>query len=303
MYSITPILLAGGNGARLWPSSRKNYPKQFIKFNSEKSLFQQSVLRLTSTNIFKMNPQIVITNDLFRFIVIDQLKLAGADLGTILIEPEAKNTAAAIIASTIYAMKDNKDAIVIAAPSDHVIPDTKYFKEMIKLGIKAVGNGKIVTLGINPSHIETGYGYLKIQNSDKSEIKKVIQFIEKPDLISAKKMLNDGNYLWNSGIFMYRAKDIVLAFQKHASEILFFAQKSLELSVKDNYFIRLNPKYWKNIDDISIDYAIMEKVNNLVAVPYLSKWSDLGNWDAVWRESQKDKNGVVFHASSRKHSY
>ncbi len=293
MNSITPILLAGGSGTRLWPSSRKTYPKQFIKLISDTSLFQQSALKFLNNGSSEYNPIITVTNSLFRFIVREQLQNVGIDLGKILIEPQSKNTAPAILSATLLALQDNKDPIIIAVPSDHIIPDSKYFNEVINIGRKIVGNGKIITFGIRPTYPETGYGYLQLEKDHKPGPSQVTKFIEKPNISSATKMLNEGNYLWNSGIFMFRAKDIISEFKKYAPDILSIVEKSVELSESDMEFLRLNQNYWQNINEISIDYAIMEKAKDIIAIPYNSTWSDLGNWDSVWRETKQDKNGVA----------
>lgn len=293
MYSITPILLAGGSGTRLWPSSRKTYPKQFIKLISNKTLFQQSALRFVNSDLIQFEPQITVTNSEFSFVVCEQLDSVGKDIGPILIEPEAKNTAPAIIAATIFSFKENPDAILISTPSDHIIPDTKYFNEAIIVGLEAIESGKFVTFGINPTYPETGYGYLKVEKNNFTAPMKVSKFFEKPNKTLAKKMLDEGNHFWNSGIFMFRAKDMIAAFKTHAKDILSSVTKAVDHSEKDLGFIRLQSKFWSNLEKISIDYAIMEKAKNLVAVSFASSWSDLGNWDSVWRETKKDKNGVA----------
>ena len=167
MDNITPILLAGGSGTRLWPTSRKAYPKQFTKLMSNETLFQQSVLRFVDSDSVNFKRHITITNSNFRFIVSEQLKKIGLDPGLILIEPQAKNTAPAIIAGTMMALKDNNDAIIISAPCDHIIPDTEYFNDAIINGIEAVKNGKIVTFAISPTRPEIGYGYLKLEKNEK----------------------------------------------------------------------------------------------------------------------------------------
>jgi len=290
---ITPILLAGGFGTRLWPLSRKKYPKQFVKLTSNETLFQKSALRFMTSDIVKFNSHITITNSLFRFIVCEQLQDVGIDPGHILIEPEAKNTAPAIIVATIMALKDNEDAVVISAPSDHLISDTKYFQKSILAGLQELENGNIVTFGINPAYAETGYGYLQLGKAESLGAKKVLSFIEKPDAKLATEMLKDGNYLWNSGIFMFRAKDMVNAFKIYAKDILLSAEKALELAVLDLDFTRLDSNSWSNLEPISIDYAIMEKATNLVALPYSSDWSDLGDWNSVWNETKRDHYDVA----------
>ena len=293
MLPITPILLAGGSGTRLWPSSRKSHPKQFMQLTTNETLFQQSAKRVFGSNSLKFNPHIVVTNSHFRFIVADQLQAIGINPGRIIIEPEPKNTAPAIIAATIFAQKDNKDAVIITTPTDHVISDTQMFHQVIKTGLKEIENGKIVTFGIRPSYPETGYGYIQLDKYSNQCPSKVLKFIEKPDEMLAQRMLDEGNYFWNSGILMFRPIDMISAFELYAKDIISNVVKSVDQSEEDLSFIKLNRSYWGNLKKISIDYAIMEKAKNLVAIPYASGWSDLGNWDSIWQESKQDNNGVV----------
>ena len=175
MTPITPILLAGGSGTRLWPSSRKSYPKQFMQLMSNETLFQKSAQRVLGSNDLKFNPHIIITNSNFRFIVREQLQAVGINPRRIIIEPEPKNTAPAIIAATVFAQKDNKDAVIIITPTDHVISDTKNFHRVIKTGLKEIENGKIVTFGISPSYPETGYGYIQLDKSSSEGPRKVLK--------------------------------------------------------------------------------------------------------------------------------
>ena len=293
MKSITPILLAGGSGTRLWPSSRKSYPKQFMSLTSNETLFQQSAQRVLGSNVLKFNPHIIVTNSDFRFIVKEQLQAVGIKPRRIIIEPEPKNTAPAIIAATIFAQEHNKNTVIITIPTDHVISDKKNFHQAIKIGLNEIENGKIVTFGISPSYPETGYGYIQLDKPSSEGPRKVLKFIEKPDKMLAKRMLNKGNYFWNSGIFMFRAQDMISAFELYAEEIISNVAKSVDQSVEDLSFTKLDKSCWGNLKEISIDYAIMEKAKNLVAIPYSSGWSDLGNWDSVWQESKKNDNGVA----------
>ncbi len=292
---VNPILLAGGSGTRLWPLSRKSYPKQFAKLLGEDTLFQSSAKRLTSSEIIDFAPHIILTNSDFRFIVCEQLQEIGIDPGPILIEPEAKNTAAAILSASIFAHLNDEDAILLVAPSDHVIPNTNDFHQAIEVGLSHLKSGKLVTFGIEPTHPETGYGYLELSTDvlDSFGTSELVSFVEKPFLKQAEMMLSAGNFLWNSGIFLFRAQDMIDAFRVYASETLDLVSKSVDNAVPDLGFLRLSAQPWSMIENISIDYAIMENVENLIAVPYTSKWSDLGGWDAVWSESSPDLSGNV----------
>ena len=293
MTSITPILLAGGSGTRLWPSSRKTYPKQFMQLTTNETLFQQSAQRVLGSDILQFNQQMIITSSHFRFIVSEQLQNVGINPGRIIIEPERKNTAPAIIAATIFAQRDDKDAVIITTPTDHVISDTENFHQAIRIGLNEIENGKIVTFGITPTYPETGYGYIHLDKFSSHGTAKVLKFIEKPNEMLAKTMLDEGNHFWNSGIFMFRANDMIAAFELYAKDIISNVVKSVDQSVDDLSFTKLDSKYWKDLEEISIDYAIMEKAKNLVAIPYSSGWSDLGNWDSVWKKSKQDDNGVA----------
>ena len=295
MSKIYPILLAGGSGTRLWPLSRKSYPKQFSKLIGEKTLFQSSAKRLTSSETLEFAPHITLTNSDYRFIVGEQLQEVGIDPGPILIEPEAKNTAAAILAASVFAHSRDENAVLLVAPSDHVISDTDNFHAAIKVGLSHVQNQKIVTFGIKPTHPETGYGYLELTKRpiDDSGTCDLEKFIEKPDLHDAKQMLEAGHYLWNAGIFLFRAQDMIDAFSIYAAKTLDIVSKAVNSASEDLGFLRLASQPWSELQDVSIDYAIMEKAQNLVAVPHASNWSDLGGWDAVWAESKPDALGNV----------
>jgi mannose-1-phosphate guanylyltransferase/mannose-6-phosphate isomerase len=295
MSKVYPVLLAGGSGTRLWPLSRKSYPKQFSKLIDDHTLFQCSARRLISSDLIEFAPHITITNSDFRFIVGEQLQEIDIDPGPILIEPQAKNTAAAILAASIFARSKNENAILLVAPSDHMIPDTDEYHTAIKIGLSHVQNRKMVTFGIKPTYPEIGYGYLKLSKDpiDDHGTSDLEQFVEKPSLQDAKQILEAGHYLWNSGIFLFRVNDMIDAFRAYAPETLDLVSQSINKASVDLGFLRLAPEPWSELEDISIDYAIMEKAQNLVAVPYFSKWSDLGGWDAVWSESKRDILGNV----------
>lgn len=290
--TIIPVLLAGGSGTRLWPLSRKSYPKQFSNLVGEHSLFQQTALRLISSSKINFASHITLTNSDFRFIVGEQLQAVDIDPGAILIEPHAKNTASAILAASLYAHDKDSDAILLVAPSDHVIEDISAFHDAVTIGLKKVDQGKMVTFGIQPTFAETGYGYLELTQATSKEAVDLVRFVEKPEKEHAQAMLDQGNFLWNAGIFLFKAKDMIEAFKTYAPNLISKVQMAISDGRPDLGFFRLDPDAWSHCDDVSIDYAIMEKADNLVVVPFSANWSDLGGWDAVWKEMGPDENGV-----------
>lgn len=287
---IYPTILAGGSGTRLWPLSRKSYPKQFSNIIGEKTLFQQSALRTLSSDIIKFAPHIILTNSDFRFIIREQLQNIGVNPSHILIEPESKNTAPAILAASLFAHSQDPEAIVLVAPSDHIISNNEDFHSTVLTGLAQVQKGKIVTFGITPKNPETGYGYIELSqdNLDCFGTSSVVSFVEKPNLALAKIMFDSRKFLWNAGIFLFKAKDMLEAFSAFAPHFIKFTSEAVDTAIMDLGFLRFNPDPWQKLESISIDYAIMEKAKNLVAVPYKSHWSDLGNWRSVWNETTKD---------------
>ena len=288
---LYPIIMCGGYGTRLWPLSRKSFPKQFTKILSEQSLFQQTVLRTIGFEY--SNPTIVTCSD-YRFIATEQLAEIEIKPLATLIEPEAKNTAPAILAAAIYIYQMDSEATLLIMPSDHVINDINLFKSAANKVRPYSEIGNIITFGIKPNFAHTGYGYLELSDENGTNIDNptlINRFIEKPDIEAASKMFLSNKYLWNSGIFMFKARTIIDAFNLHEPLMSELVLKSLTNSKIDLGFTRLDSKYWSQIIPNSIDYAIMEKVDNIVAMPYKHHWTDLGSWEAVWDEMGKDANG------------
>ncbi|WP_299552926.1 mannose-1-phosphate guanylyltransferase/mannose-6-phosphate isomerase [uncultured Tateyamaria sp.] len=288
---ITPILLCGGSGTRLWPLSRKSYPKQFAAILGEETLFQASARRLAGP---EYAAPVVVTASDFRFIVTEQLHDIGIDPGAILIEPEGRNTAPAILAAALQVASSDPDGLMLVAPSDHVVPDADAFRAAVDTGAEPAQNGQLVTFGIAPTHPETGYGYLELADIPQGCAPvPLTRFVEKPDMERATAMVADGRHLWNGGIFLFRACDIIAAFEAHAPALMAPVRAAFEMAEPDLGFLRLAPEPWAKTEEISIDYAVMERASNLSVVPFDAGWSDLGGWDAVWRETGPDANGVA----------
>lgn len=295
---ITPVLLCGGSGTRLWPLSRKSYPKQFTALVGETTLFQANAARLSGS---EFNALMVLTNSDFRFIVTEQLSEVGLDPSAILIEPESRNTAPAVLAAALYLEKTDPDGLMLVAPSDHVVPDAAAFREAVEGGCAAARDGQLVTFGIRPTHAETSYGYLELADDPKDYAPRPLalkQFIEKPDFAHATEMFTAGNYLWNAGIFLFSVRTIIAAFREHAPDLVSLVQTAVDQGQPDLGFLRLAPDPWAQAEDISIDYAVMEKAKNLAVVPFAASWLDLGSWDAVWRYSSRDSRGVSLSGSA-----
>lgn len=289
---VHPVLLCGGSGTRLWPVSRASYPKQFARLIGEESLFQQAARRLSGAGFA---PPLAITGDPFRFIVGEQLAEAGIAPGAIVIEPEGRNTAPAVLAAAMHIAREDPQAVMLVAPSDHLIPDAEGFRAAVAVGAQAAREGRIVTFGVRPDRPETGYGYLELAEDPApgAAVVALARFVEKPDAERARAMVASGRHLWNAGLFMFTAGRILDAFREHAPDLVAPVAEALEGAAQDLDFLRLAAGPWARLPDISIDYAVMEKAQGLCVVPYAGAWSDLGGWDAIWRQAGPDGDGVV----------
>ena len=295
MPLVSPVILCGGVGTRLWPLSRKSYPKQFVPLMGEETLFQACARRMSGGQEVQFTAPAILTNADFRFIVTEQLQATGIDPGPVLIEPEGRNTAPAVLAAALHLSAQDPDAVLLVAPSDHVVPDAPAFHTAIARGLDAVAQGQLVTFGITPDRAETGYGYLELSQKPDGAGGAIAltRFVEKPDLAGAQAMLDAGSYLWNSGIFLFAARDIIAAFDSHAPDLVAPVRAAVEGAETDLGFLRLEPAAWARAEDISIDYAVMERAQNLSVVPFSAGWSDLGSWTAVHELSHPDADGVA----------
>ena len=260
----------------------------------DKSLFQSSALRLSGTGFGR--PAVVTGSD-FRFMVVEQLAAIEIAPRDILIEPSARNTAAAICAAAIALEAKEGVTLMLVAPSDHVIPDADGFRATVQAALPAALDGQIVTFGIRPERAETGYGWLELTSKPSDDFTPVAQplssFVEKPNAEAAEALIEGGMHLWNSGIFLFSTATILKAFEQHAPETLSCVRSAFKNAEADLGFTRLAAEPWSQLQDISIDYAVMERAPNLSVVPYGGTWSDLGDWLAIWREGDADETGVV----------
>lgn len=292
-HKIYPVLLAGGSGTRLWPTSRSSYPKQFANLLGNYTLFQQAALRVKSSDALALQKPIVVTNNNFRFIVVEQLQSIGVTPGPILIEPEGKNTGPAILAAAEYLRSTEPEALILAMPSDHLMPDALEFAKCVSEGVGAAVRGNIVTFAVEPSRPETGYGYLKCRFVPGNETARVSKFVEKPNAETAESYMSSGDYFWNSGVFLFRASDMHEAISRHCAALVEPVESAVNRGEIDLGFFRLSSDDWSRCPHISIDYAVMEHADNIHAVRFSGDWSDLGGWDAMWEAGQSNCTGVT----------
>jgi len=302
--TIHPVILCGGSGTRLWPLSRQSYPKQFARVFGATSPFQETVERLAASGFA---PPVVVTGAEFRFVVAEQFGEIGRAAGRILIEPAARNTGPAILAAAMFLAKEDPEALLLVCPSDHVIADGAAFRAAVQAGMAAAREGRLVTFGIVPTRPETGFGYLELEaplgngaaEAGAARAMPLRGFVEKPDAERAAALVADGQHLWNGGIFLFTAAAILAAFEAHQPALVGHVRRALAGAQSDLAFCRLDPAAWEAVADISVDYAVMEKVENLAVVPLAGGWSDLGSWDAIAREMEADGQGNTLAGLAR----
>ncbi len=294
--SIIPVILCGGSGTRLWPLSRKSFPKQFLSLssNSNKSLLQLTQERIK--NLIGLRDPILICNEEHRFLVAEQMRQININPLTILLEPFGRNTAPAITLAAIKALELDNDPTLLILSSDHMIEDEKQFIKVIEDGLNYVKKQRLVTFGIIPKTPETGYGYIKSEEPIKNGLNlgsNIDCFVEKPDLKKAKEFINDERFTWNSGMFMFKAQTILNEIKRFSPDIFNHCNNALKDNLFDLNFQRLNKDDFFKCPNISIDYAVMEKTNLGTVLPLDAGWTDIGSWNSVWEISDKDDKGNV----------
>lgn len=289
---IFPIIMAGGSGTRLWPLSRSLYPKQFLSLINENSLLQETLKRLDGLNCL---PPVIVSNNEHRFIVAEQLRQFGVDDFQIILEPVGRNTAPAVALAALKSLELHGDHHMLVLAADHAIQDIEAFHAAVLAAEQESVDNKLVTFGIVPTKPETGYGYIKKGEQVKNSVFKVNSFVEKPDLETAKNYLEQKCYLWNSGMFMFKASVYLDELKKFRPDILAACKESLSSASTDLDFIRLNSDVFAECPDESIDYAVMEKTQDCVVIPLDADWSDIGSWTSLWEISEKDEHENVSH--------
>jgi mannose-1-phosphate guanylyltransferase / mannose-6-phosphate isomerase len=325
MIKVTPIILCGGSGTRLWPLSRAGFPKQFLCLTGKESLFQQAALRLSAlgNDHICVDLPTIVSGEEHRFLAAEQLREVGLDMGCALLEPVGRNTAPALTMAALASVQNGQDTVLVVAPSDQTIADLPTFTNVLQKAIEQAEHGNIVILGVTPDKPETGYGYIKVDRhyAENSEVVTqplfVNAFVEKPDLQTAQQYLNEGGYYWNAGMFVLKASVWLAAMQHFAPAILQATRVAWEARSTDAAFIRPGKAEFEVIPSESVDYAVMEHCPGsefpIQMLPLDVGWNDLGAWDAVWQVQNKDEHGnahygdvvsadsfnTLVHASSR----
>jgi mannose-1-phosphate guanylyltransferase / mannose-6-phosphate isomerase len=292
---VTPVLLAGGSGTRLWPVSRARFPKQFVPLVGDETLFQAAARRFDAAGFAA---PLVVTADDFRFIVTEQLDAAQLTASHILVEPSPRNTAAAALAAALRLAGEDPGALLLLTPTDHLVADPQAFRDAVAQGLPAAQDGRIVTFGIHPTHPETGYGWLECGPLSHPGVEGLTRFIEKPSLDVAAQLLASGRCLWNAGIFLTRADVLIAEARRHVPQLLAAVTEAMQAATLDLGFVRLAPGPWETVDTISIDHAIMERSELLSVVRYSGRWTDLGSWTAVFAEATADASGTALQGQA-----
>ena len=290
MPRINPVLLCGGVGSRLWPVSREARPKQYLNLIGEQSMLQQTLGRLHG---LPLASPIVVCNEQHRFLVAEQLRQLGIGSPSIVLEPAGRNTAPAIAIAAIDALTKDPEAVLLVLPADHHIADVEALQSAVNEALTVVDEGRLITFGLIPSRPETGYGYIRCGDRLSGSISELAQFVEKPDVATAETYLESGDYVWNSGMFMFRADAYCEALATHRPEMLKICRDAMAAASTDMDFVRPDPELFASCPSDSIDYAVMEKTDRGAVVSLDCGWSDIGAWSALWEAGSLDASGNV----------
>lgn len=319
MINVTPVILCGGSGTRLWPLSRAGFPKQFLSLTGSESLFQLAAQRLVGlgSDYINIAKPLIVTGEEHRFLASEQLREAGIELGAALLEPVGRNTAPALTLAALAAQTDGEDPVLVVTPADQTVSNTAAFTQAMQKAIREAENGNIVILGITPDRPETGYGYIQTRAQDGAEVMSVQRFIEKPNAEIAQQYLKEGGYYWNAGMFVLKASVWLKALHEFRPDIDKDTKAAWNGKTQDNLFVRPDKASFTAISGESIDYAVMERCPGsnfpIKVVTLDAGWSDLGAWNTVWNVLAKDEQGnahlgdvltinsknTLVHASSR----
>ncbi len=296
MARITPLVLSGGSGTRLWPLSRELYPKQLLPLTApDQTMLQSTVERLRGLPELA-DRAVVICNESHRFLVAEQLRGTHLPEAAILLEPVGRNTAPAVCAGALHALVDDPDALLLVMPADHQIDDEAAFRAAVNTGCAAAEQGALVTFGIRPAYAETGYGYIRGRfqgGADEADVVPVAEFVEKPDAATAQRYVDSGEYFWNSGLFLFRADRYLQELERFEPDMVAACREALEYAGRDLDFVRLEQEAFSRCRSDSIDYAVMERTEQAMVVPMDPGWSDLGSWAALQAVSPTDQHGNV----------
>jgi len=305
---VLPVILCGGSGTRLWPLSRQQHPKQMLNLAGQHTMLQATALRIAGSDVpreWDIAAPLVIGQEECRFLTAEQLRQINRAASAIILEPVGRNTAPALTVASLFAMAEQEDdPVMVVMPADHIIAQPERFCAALSHAVKLAADGRIVTMGIRPTSAETGYGYIRFGNSiDGSEGSEITEFVEKPDAETAERYLAEGNYLWNSGIYILRASTWLAQIERFRPDILDACRIAMDTGARDSDFVRVGKAAFSACPSDSIDYAVMERLATLqsseadrklvAVVPLEAGWSDVGAWNALWELGEKDDNGNV----------